>query len=434
MRIPKQTERYATRSLILGSVLLLAAGSTMAQASGQPVTPMAPPLLVLADAPQETFHDSELSPCGGIKVHIDSPVRAFQDQRGIVHLLTADPSGRAWQWTGRPGEFNDHPTGAVLDCEPVMLGDVGNDDVTAFDQKTFVQALHFDLLGQRVHGYGHQDYFATRFSDPDCHRSGVVDGKPQCWYSSIVAWDADTSGPDAHLDFNKSASTPDHGAIYPHVPYPGDSATPTAGWIGYGTPSNIVRGFGDDGAPDGYYYLFAYTSSGYGAQDKGICLFRSDDPTDHTRWRAWNGDAINSAFTQAMGNPYLTQTGPCVVVNPGTFKSYVRSVVWHASSRHYIAVFRDTNGVRYATSRDLLTWNPSAPLLTSNTTQVNYPVIVDLAAGFPLFAGDDPNFDSVYGMGKTYLYFRTSVAWGHTRINRQRLDVANYTPVPAEAR
>jgi len=414
---------WATAAWVAVASLSGAAG---AQAGELP----APPRLVLADAPVETFHDSDLSRCGATKVHIDSPVRLFQDQRGTVHMFVSDPSGRGWQWTGWVGAFNDYPNTATLDCAPVMDGYVGNDDVSAFDQKTFIQALHFDLAGQRVHAYGHEDYFGTRLSDPDCHKSGTADGKPQCWYSAIVAWGADTSGPGAHLDFNKSAAAPDHGAIYPHVAYPGDANTPLAGWIGYGTPSNIVRGFGADGAPDGYYYMFAYTSSGYGEQDKGVCLFRSDDPTDRTRWRAWNGDAVQPGFTQAMGNPYTTQTAPCAVVNPGTFNSYVRSVAWHAPSRHYVAVFRDSAGVRYATSPDLLTWNSSQPLLDGSSSQINYPVIVDLEAGFPRVAGDDPNFDSIYDMGKIYLFFRTSVVSGHTRINRQRIEVANYHPEP----
>ncbi|MEZ0469879.1 hypothetical protein [Luteimonas salinilitoris] len=387
-----------------------------------------PPQLVLADSGTETFHDSAVQGCGTTKVHIDGPVRLFRDQDDLVHMTVGDPQARAWQWTGSVADFATLPSSASLDCTPVMLGNVGNNTVDRFDQKTFLQALHFDPETAYVYGYGHEDYFGTRLDDPDCHKAGVTDGKPQCWYSAVAIWKADTldTTPAGHLSFSKLKSVPWHVAIYPHVAYPGDAGTPTAGWIGYGAPSNLVRGFDQDGQADGHHYFFAYTSSGFGEQDKGVCLFRSDDPTLRQNWRAWNGSTTTPAFTQRMNNPYISSTAPCAVVNPDAFKSYVRSVHWHPASRHYIAVFRDGNGVRYATSRDLVTWNASEPLLTSTSSQVNYPSLVDLDGGTPAVAGNGHNFDVVHDLGRTYLYFRTSVAWGHTRINRQRIEVANY--------
>lgn len=382
-----------------------------------------PPQLALADSGIETFHDSNIQLCGSTKVHIDGPVRLFRDQGGLVHMTVGDPQARGWQWTGSVADFDASPSAADLDCTPVMLGNVGNNTIDRFDQKTFLQALYFDPETAFVYGYGHEDYFGTRLSDPDCHKAGVVDGKPQCWYSAVAIWKADAlnTSPAGHLSFGKLKSVPWHIAIYPHVVYPGDAGTPLAGWIGYGAPSNIVRGFDQDGNPDGYHYMFAYTSSGFGDQAKGVCLFRSDDPSLRQNWRAWNGNTAAPAFTQSMNNPYISATAPCAVVNPGTFISYVRSVHWHAPSRHYIAVFRDGNGARYATSRDLVNWNPSLPLLASTSSQVNYVSIVDLDAN-----GEDHNFGQVYGQGRTYLYFRTSVVSGHTRINRQRIEVANY--------
>ncbi|GAB3064681.1 hypothetical protein [Stenotrophomonas tumulicola] len=382
----------------------------------------APPILATSGDVQ-TFHDSNLTSCGSTKVHIDGPVRTFRDQYDVVHMTIGDPQARAWQWTGSPADFIAQPSTAALDCTPIMLGNVANNQVDRFDQKTFLQALYFDPQTALVYGYGHEDYFGTRLSDPDCHKGGVVDGKPQCWYSAVAIWKADAlnTSPAGHLSFGKLKSVPWHVAIYPHVVYPGDGGTPLAGWIGYGAPSNIVRGFDQDGNPDGYHYMFAYTSSGFGDQDKGVCLFRSDDPSLRQNWRAWNGSTTAPAYSQSMNNPYISTTAPCAVVNPGTFASYVRSIHWHAPSRHYIAVFRDGNGVRYATSRDLVNWNPSQPLLTSTSGQVNYPAVIDFDAD-----GSDHNFGQVYGQGHTYLYFRTSVVSGHTRINRQKLDVTNY--------
>lgn len=384
------------------------------------LTEPTPPVLALADSVIETFHDSEANKCGTTKVHIDSPVRAFEDQNHVIHLTVSDPDARAWQWTGSVTGFTNNPKTARLDCTPVMTGNAGNNNIPSFDQKTWIQALYF--ASPTIYAYGHEDYFGTRTSERGCHKAGTVDGLPYCWYSSVPVWKATVPTSGTHLAFTKTATPADHVAIYPHVRYPGHAATPTAGWIGYGTPSNIIRGRNRDGSLDGYFYMFAYTNSGYAGQSKGVCLFRNPDPSVRSGWRAWNGSTAEPAFTQQMGNPYAVTNSVCAVVNPGTFASSVRSVQWHEPSRHFIAVFRDGNGVRYATSRDLLTWNESRSLLVSDTAAANYPVIIDFDGGD---LGDD-NFDQIYSNGKTYLFYRKSIEYGHTRITRRKIDVTNY--------
>ncbi|RYG83657.1 MAG: hypothetical protein EON59_13730, partial [Alphaproteobacteria bacterium] len=225
------------------------------------------PTLGLADSVIETFHDSDTNLCGTQKVHIDGPVRAFEDQNNVIHLTVSDPNATGWQWTGSVTGFTNNPKTAALDCTPVMIGNSGNTDPSQFDQKTWIQAIHF--AGSTVYAYGHQDYFGTRTNDPDCHDAGTTDGLPYCWYSSIPLWTATVSPPDRHVDFSRSAATPGHVAIYPQVAYPGDTNTTSAGWIGYGTPSNIIRGRNQDGTLDGYHYMFAYSSSNYAGQGKG---------------------------------------------------------------------------------------------------------------------------------------------------------------------
>jgi hypothetical protein len=409
------------RALPQAMLLALAVLTTAA-----PARAGTPPVLSLSSA-WEVFHDSDIRLCGSTLVHIDSPVRAFKDPYGLIHMTIADPVGRGWQWTGRVSGFVANPNTATLDCTPVMEGYSGNNQVDRFDQKTFLQGFYFRPDTGYVYGYGHEDYFGTRLDDPDCHKGGVNDGKPVCWYSAVAIWKADTvnTSPAGHLHFVKYNSVPWHIAIYPHVVYPGDANTPLAGWIGYGAPSNLVRGRNPDGSPDGYTYMFAYTSSGYGAQDKGVCLFRSSDPSVRGSWRAWDGNLVTPGFTQPMNNPYISGTAPCAVVNPLEFDTYVRSVHWHAPSGHFIAVFRDEDGVRYATSTDLIHWNPSQMLFVSNSNDVSYPVLLDFDSGSAAGTGDY-NFDSVYGLGRTYLFYRTHVATGHTQVKRRRIDIINY--------
>jgi len=372
------------------------------------------PVLKLADSVVETFHDSDTMMCGAQKVHIDGPVRAFEDQNHKIHVTVSDPNATGWQWTGSASAFTSNPKTAKLDCTPVMPGNSAVNDPAKFDQKTWIQAIYF--RSSTAYAYGHEDYFGTRTSAPGCHDGGTTDGLPYCWYAAVALWTSSTTA--EHLSFGRSANAPNHVAIYPHVQYPGHASTPTRGWIGYGTPSNILRGRTSDGTLDGYHYMFVYASSAYADQDKGVCLFRSTDPTDRTRWRAWNG----SAFALPLHNPYSNTNSPCTVVDPSSSNTNVRSVVWHKPSRHYIAIFRDASAVRYATSPDLLAWSTPQTLLVSTSEQAVYPVIIDLDGGD---YGDD-NFDRLYSNGNSFLFYRKSIEPGHTRITRRRIEVSNY--------
>lgn len=376
------------------------------------------PVLGLADSVVETFHDSDTMMCGSQKVHINGPIRAFEDQNNKIHLTVSDPSATGWQWTGSAGAFTANPKTAPLDCNPVMLGNSAVNNPAKFDQKTSIEAIYF--RSSTVYAYGHEDYFGTRTSEIGCHEAGTADGLPLCWYASVALWTSPTT--TEHLSFGRFANAPNHVAIYPHVQYPGHASTPTSGWIGYGTPSNIVRGRKPDGTLDGYYYMFVYASAElYADQHKGVCLFRSADPTNRSSWRAWNGDMSTPVFTQAMSNPYSYTNSDCKVVDQLSATS-VQSVVWHKPSRHYIAIFRDSDAVLYASSPDLLTWSTPQNLLISTSAQASYPVIIDHDGGD---YGDD-NFDRLYSNGNSFLFYRKSIAPGHTRITRRRIEVINY--------
>src|SRR5688500_17782195 len=80
------------------------------------------PTVGLADSVIETFHDSETMKCGSNNIHIDSPVRAFEDEHHVIHLTVSDPAAKGWQWTGSVTGFTNNPKTAVLDCTPVMQG------------------------------------------------------------------------------------------------------------------------------------------------------------------------------------------------------------------------------------------------------------------------------------------------------------------------
>lgn len=52
-------------------------------------------------------------------------------------------------------------------------------------------------------------------------------------------------------------------------------------------------------------------------------------------------------------------------------------------------------------------------------------MLLDFDSGSAAGTGDY-NFDSVYDLGRTYLFYRTHFATGHTQVKRRRIDIINY--------
>ena len=116
---------------------------------------------------------------------------------------------------------------------------------------------------------------------------------------------------------------------------------------GFFNPSNIVA--------DGRWRYFLASTTGWtrpgSDQEAGVCLFRSDDPADPTRWRAWTG----TGFTAAFPDPYLaTRASPATCRPVGPFPGPVGAVVRHRGSGAWIAVFMAKAGERLRRIRLLL--------------------------------------------------------------------------------
>ncbi|TWD79300.1 hypothetical protein FB561_0357 [Kribbella amoyensis] len=409
---------------LTGALFLLAAA---VPAESRAAVAVDPPDLVV-DPTVETFHNSPTDLCAE-RVNIDGPVRAFEDQSHVIHLATATPRGRAYQWTGSVAGFTANPRTAALDCDFMMESfsetvPVTDEHIKDFDQKTFLQGFWFDSGSNVVYDYGHEDYYGTRLDPlpPTCDdHTDPSDNGNTCWYSAVAVWTAQVTGP--HLEFSRFGNVPNHVAIYPRVVYPGHANTLKAGWIGYGAPSNIVRGR-KNGALDTYAYMFVYTSAGDTGQEKGVCLFRNNDPTDVTSWRGWDGDTADPQFTQVMANPYSpgVTNSPCHRVAAPMFQQPVRSVVYHKPSGYYLAFYRAGDGIRYSTSTDLVNWNFSQLLVPGTVDTANYQSVIDFDGG----DYGDHNFDRLYDNGKAYLFLRQQLPDGHSRLVRQKLSVPNY--------
>lgn len=373
---------------ILLVVAAMVATTTAAAPAAAPVLAVGAPQLV---------HDSEADLCGTTELNTDGPVRAFTDGDGLVHMTVTNTSAVSYQWTGTAAEFAANAQ--TLTCTPILTSQTGNsNDPADFNQRTWIQALY--ATGSTVYAYGHEDFIGYRDGTrPDCVRPGTAGAEHICWYSAVTVWSAATGA--EHLSFQRSAN---HVAVHPRIAYPGDTATPAAGWIGYGTPSNIVAG------PDGAQYLFVYTSTGDTGQAQGVCLFRTTNPAKPWSWRAWNG----SGYTQRFVDPYDGTNTACTTVGP--FRASLRAVMRHAGSGQYIAVYRTGSAILYATSTDLITWSTPVSLLSATTDEANYVSVLDFS--------DDGNHDTVHTCGQAYLYYRVRVSEGHTQVVRRPLTVS----------
>ena len=195
-----------------------------------------------------------------------------------------------------------------------------------------------------------------------------------CWYNTIIAFHSTDGG----TTFTKMRPQ-----VVAAAPFTQD--VDQGRHRGFFEPSNM---FGDGR----YVYAFVSTT-GWLGQDAGSCLFRSANPSDSMSWRAYDG----AAFTIRYSDPYHRSGAPapkpCQVIAP--FRYAVGSVVRHAPSGTWLAVFQaaaggafPVEGFYYASSHDLLHWEPARLLLAGrtlfgdwcragDTALINYPSVLD---------------------------------------------------------
>jgi hypothetical protein len=177
-----------------------------------------------------------------------------------------------------------------------------------------------------------------------------------------------------------------------------------AGPYGVFEPSNISK-------KDDFYYLFARIDE-FKSDTQRICLMRTDDLSDPTSWRAWDG----SDFTIETVNPYLEpkaaeSTQACAALDGDlgvmdssiTFNTYLNKYVMVGSTAVHIDG-QEVWGVLYAFSDDLINWQPRQLLFEmplpwtfepGDTNVYLYPSLIDPNS-------DSRNFETT---GKTaYLY------------------------------
>jgi len=321
-----------------------------------------PPLsaLTLVGPPAVVFKAGR-DACDGADVP-DAPARAFRDAAGAVAVFGMHYRNRALR-----GPDLDH---LKLDCT-VVLDSGEKADPAAYDDRSWITATWTED-GSRVAALLHHEYQANEHPGR-CPAGSYM----ACWYNTITA--------GASTDGGRSILRRSPPAVVAGAPF--RQEVDQGRHRGFFNPSNIVA--------DGRWRYFLASTTGWDRpgsdQAAGVCLFRSDDPADPTRWRAWTG----AGFTAAFPDPYRASVTPPATCRPvGPFPGPVGAVVRHRATGAWIAVFMAKAGGTFArsgfywtTSRDLLAWDAPRLLLegatlyddpcTATAPLIAYPSLLD---------------------------------------------------------
>lgn len=316
----------------------------------------------------------------------DSPVRAFRTADDKVRLMAAHYTNQFL--------IGDSLDSVRPSCPSTFSGAM-NPNPELFNARIWLQTFYSED-GRTIYSLGSADYHGIWFG----RCSGTNKDNPKCWRSAIVL----AKSSDGGQTFS-TAPPPDHIIAAPPVRFVADEPGRSPGFF---TTSNIVK------QPDGQYYTLVYTF-GYAGQKAGNCLMRTNDLSNARSWRAWSGTAFDVELPRPSEGSELKSDRPsCIPI--GGLPAPVRSLLWHESSRQYVAVFSVPQRFRrgtvdaiqlefqFATSVDLLSWSPSKVIMTDNFTRhcrkpiahVAYPSIIDPSS-------KDRNFGTVGN--RAYLYF-----------------------------
>lgn len=322
-----------TRLLAL-LLLLLAHGNALARSE--------PPLSALTlVGPPTTIFKAGRDACDGADVP-DASARAFRDASGGIAVFGMHYRNRALR-----GPDLDR---LKLDCT-IVLDSAEKADPALYDDRSWITATWTED-GKAVSALIHHEYQANEHEGRCASKVYIA-----CWYNTIVA----ASSQDGGRSFGRARPP----VVVAGAPFRQDVGQGRQ--RGFFNPSNIV------GDGRWRYALIATTgwSTGGNDQPAGVCLFRTDRPSDPTRWRAWTGLGFTAAFPDPYGKPTLL-SDTCKPIEP--FPAPVGAVVRHRGSGAWIAVFMAAAGGRFpqsgfywTTSRDLLTWDQPRLVLAGST-------------------------------------------------------------------
>ncbi len=189
------------------------------------------------------------------------------------------------------------------------------------------------------------------------------------------------------------------------------------GPVGYRGPSNIIKG------PEDYYYSVVARYDMNNSKQTS-CLMRTNDLSDPTSWRFWDGSGFEGKFF----NPYLDEIeNPEEVLCtplPRDNGVLAGNVTYSTYLDRYIVVDDNSHstgyGIYFSLSEDLIHWTPKKMIVELPLAAVAGPV---LSYGYGTLLDPDSESRNFETIGKTaYLYY-TQFNQGHSTLDRDLIRV-----------
>ncbi|MGI9649416.1 MAG: hypothetical protein ACR2OI_12960 [Acidimicrobiia bacterium] len=328
----------------------------------------------------------------------DIAARAIRDSDGQVHLFVSHYV--TYRMSG------EHLESVVTDCSAPVMTSAFDSDPSQFDEAEWL-AAPFTEDGETVYAVVHNEYRGFVFS-----RTGLC---PSGDHLSCIDVTLTMSiSTDGGATFDDIAPPPDHLMATMPYTYQADGV-PSGVWQ---TSNLIDRG-------DGFYYLMANVSAypaGPGQEPpQWACLMRTDDLSEPTSWRYWDGDGFNGIFRDPYRSDDDTAETCAPIADPQLSASLTETIVYDEVLERYVAMGMSRHqtdpdapwGIYYSLSEDLINWTarqsllelPMSPTVADPDTDLRYayPAIID---------PDSPSLNFATSDGEAYVYIARLNAGG----------------------
>ena len=344
----------------------------------------------------------------------DGPARAFIDANGDIQLLATHFKNR--RMIGSDFDNLVHEYSLVMDSD--LDSDPSNYNANEWLSATYVTP------DDTIYALIHNEYVGSYF--------GQYSGNwMESWYNSITSAESTDNG----VSYSHAAAPPNH--LVASIPYT-YQAMEGYGPAGIFGGSNIIKNPNDD-----YYYTLVHLEV-FGYQDWGVGVMRTDNLSDPTSWRAWNGIGYDTRpinpYTEGTYDPADHVFQP---VSRDNISKMCSSLTFNTYFNKFMVVGMRCDGLNgrpdgiyYSLSDDLITWTPDQLIMECETwwnsditdSKHHYPSIID---------PDSPGRNFEYSDQEAYLYYTlwhdddpsTTYNRDLVRIPITFSNISNYAPI-----
>lgn len=296
-----------------------------------------------------TVFDYSTDNCGG-QTSVDGCPQFFRDADDNIQLINMHTT--TFRMTGT--NFFD----LSVDCSAPIFESDSDPDPANFNYKEWLGGTWTDD-GETIYGLVHSEWHGYDF-DGECLSADIM----KCWYNGItLVQSTDTGRTFTH------ATAPDH--LVAAVPYEYDASYQSRqGAFG---PSNIVQH-----PDDGMYYALFYTEENVNGttsyqQTGGTCVMRTDDLSDPSSWRVWDGEDYATECVNPYTDTFEIEDHLLIPVMGGkqltslSYNTYFGQWMVVGPSRKYdINEDRAVQGFYYQLSDDLIHWTGPKLIMEMN--------------------------------------------------------------------